>query len=636
MRLIILVAVWAVLKGTLFGQTDTLSVHYLEEVVVEDKMYQAITGLDEVSIDPAILSNAEGSTFAELARRNGFQEFRAYGTSGLTLPSLRGTGSSHTALLWNGINLQSPLNGSADLSLLTINSTDQINIVKGGGTVQFGSGAIGGAIQVTDVSDYEKGLSILTSQEVGSFGNYYTKYGLQFSNERWALESAYFQRSLDNDYTYHNLHTFQQEKEVRENSALAQSGITGQLEYRLNEANVAGIRVWIQSNDYEIPSPVFSTAVISTQLDETNRYMAYWTLGKPDHSVSFKTAYLTHLTDYENETTSRASSSEFISWVNKLEYESYSKENIHLIFGANHRYDETNSNTHAGSPIRNTYSAYGSYFIAVSKFNLNLGARQEVYDDVLSPFLPTIGISYGVLPHIKIKGSASRNYRVPTFNDLYWSGAGGEGNPDLTAESSYNAEFGIIYDKPSKVKFRATVYRYDVDDWIQWRPNESSSWTPDNIKNVVSKGLDSRLELTIHQSSNLTLRSQLSHLWSVVTNKEVRELGNQKEIGKQLTYTPKHSGAAVLLIDSELANAVVTWNHVGEQFTEGENFKVRALAPYSVLNISLNRNIDIVNHEISLRCSMNNLLDKQYENRRGYPMYGRNFLIGITVKFNKQ
>ncbi len=635
MRLVVLVTGFAVLTGTSFGQMDTLSTNYLAQVVVEDKMYQAITGLDEISVDSAILSNAEGSTFAELARRNGFQEFRAYGANGLALPSIRGTGSSHTALLWNGINLQSPLNGSADLSLLTINSSDQLNIVKGGSTTQFGNGAIGGAIQVANIAEYEKGFSLITTQEVGSFGNYYSKYGLQFSTNILSFRGAYFQRTLENDYTFTNLHTLQRAQEVRENSRLEQYGVTGQVEYRVSDENVVGARLWIQSNDFEIPSPVFSTPIISNQLDETSRYMAYWTLGKPAYSVSLKTAYLTHLTDYENENTGQASASKFQSSVNKLEFERYLKGENQLIIGLNHRFDGTNSNTHEGSPKRNTFSAYGSYLLSFESLNLDLGVRQEIFDDSASPFLPTVGIKYEVLPSLSLKGSASRNYRIPTFNDLYWNGAGGEGNPDLLPESSYNFELGIVLDRPSVFNFRSTAYRYDVDNWIQWRPDEFSSWTPDNIKNVISKGIDSRLEVIAYESAELNIKSQLSHLWSVVTNKEVSSLGNQKEVGKQLTYTPIHSGSVVMIVDSKMINAVVAWNYVGKQFTEGENLSVRALDAYSTLNITLSKRIAIAKHNISFKGSLNNLLDEQYENRRGYPMYGRNFLIGITAKFNQ-
>ena len=635
MRWVILVAIQLLLTDISFGQTDTLTTYYLKEVVIEDKMHQAITGLDEVFMDSIILSNNEGSTFAELARRSGLQELRAYGTNGLALPSLRGTGSSHTALLWNGINLQSPLNGSADLSLLTINGTDQINIVKGGSATQFGNGAIGGAIQVTNNADYGTGTSVFTSQEVGSFGNYYAKYGLQFSNQRISIEGSYFLRSLENDYTYRNPHTIQQAEEVRENSALQQHGITGQLEYRLNDKNVIGARLWVQSNDFEIPAPVFSTPVIASQRDETNRYMAYWTFGKPDYSISFKTAYLTHLTAYENETTRQASSSKFMSSVNKLEFEGYLNENEHLIFGVNYRYDETNSNSHAGSPVRDTYSVYGSYLLSIASFNVDLGVRQEIFDRVLSPFLPAVGINYEVTSAFSLKGSASKNYRIPTFNDLYWSGAGGEGNPDLLAESSFNVEFGMVYDKPSTFNFRSTAYRYDVDNWIQWRPDGSSNWTPDNIKNVLSKGIDSRLEVTIRQSSAINLKTQIAHLWSVVTNKEVSMLGNPKEKGKQLTYTPIHSGSVVFLMDSKVINAVIGWNYVGEQYTEGENLSIRSLAAYSTLNMTLSKSLSILKHKISVKGALNNLLNKQYENRRGYPMYGRNFLIGITANFNK-
>ena len=635
MRWVILVAIQPLLTSILFGQTDTLATYYLKEVVVEDKMHQAITGLDEVYMDSMILSNAEGASFAELARGGGFQEFRAYGTNGLALPSLRGTGSSHTALLWNGINLQSPLNGSADLSLLTINRSDQISIVKGGSTTQFGNGAIGGAIQVTNTADYGKGISVFTSQEAGSFGNHDAKYGLQFSNQKVSIEGSYFLRSLDNDYPYTNRHTIQRDEEVRENAALQQYGITGELEYRLNDENIIGVRLWVQSNDFEIPSPVFSPPVIASQRDETNRYMGYWTFGKSDYSISFKTAYLTHLTAYENETIRQASESEFVSSVNKLEFERYLNENEHLIFGLNYRYDEANSNSHAGSPVRDTYAGYGSYLLSIASFNVNLGVRQEIFDHLLSPFLPAVGVNYKITSAVSLKGSASKNYRIPTFNDLYWSGAGGEGNPDLLAESSFNVEFGMVYDKPSTFNFRSTAYRYDVDNWIQWRPDGSSNWTPDNIKNVLSKGIDSRLELVIRQSSAINLKTQVAHLWSVVTNKEVSMLGNPKEKGKQLTYTPIHSGSVVFLMDSKPLNTVIGWNYVGEQYTEGENLSIRSLAPYSTLNITLSKSLSILKHEISVKGSLNNLLNKQYENRRGYPMYGRNFLIGIIANVNK-
>jgi len=636
MRRVTLVATLIALLGTLFGQSDTLSTYHLNEVVVEDKMYQAITGLDQFGVDSVILSNSEGSTFAELARRNGFQEIRSYGANGLSVPSLRGTDGEHTALLWNGINLQSALNGTADLSLLTVNSTDQINIVKGGSSTQFGAGAIGGAIQINNIAEYGKGFSLSSSQELGSFGNYYAKYGLQYGGSDLAIQVAYFQRSLDNDYSYINLHTREQSREVRENSALEQRGMTSQIEYRLTNESVIGARAWVQSNDFEIPSPVFSTPIISRQLDETDRYMAYWTMGKPDYSFSFKTAYLKHLTGYENETTSQDSESEFLSLINKMEFESYANDDRRLIMGINHRWDQTKSNTHPGSPTRNTYSMYGTYLLSISALKMNIGARQEIYDDELSPFLPSLGMEYQVTPRFIFKGNVSRNYRLPTFNDLYWGGPGGVGNPELEAESSFNIEFGFVYQKSPKFTFKSTGYRYDVDNWIDWRPATPTEWTPDNIKNVVSKGIDSRLEMTALQSSDFNIKLQASHLWSLVTNQEVDSIGNLNELGNQLTYRPKHSGSVVLLADTKVVNAVISWSYFGEQFTEGENKSRFAIAPYATLNASLSRKIHLSDKEISLRASLNNILNQQYENRRGYPMYGRNFLIGITLKFNNK
>ena len=64
--------------------------------------------------------------------------------------SMRGTGSEHTAVNWNGININNPMLGVASFSSLYLNLSDQLYIQPGGNSATGGSGAIGGSVNLDD------------------------------------------------------------------------------------------------------------------------------------------------------------------------------------------------------------------------------------------------------------------------------------------------------------------------------------------------------------------------------------------------------------------------------------------------------------------------------------------------------
>ena len=69
----------------------------------------------------------------------------------LATPTFRGSSSSHTLVLWNGMPINSIANGLADLSGIFCNSFSDIVIVNGGEGSLFGSGAIGGSIHLNSL-----------------------------------------------------------------------------------------------------------------------------------------------------------------------------------------------------------------------------------------------------------------------------------------------------------------------------------------------------------------------------------------------------------------------------------------------------------------------------------------------------
>ena len=87
-------------------------------------------------------------SLADQLTREGGLFIKSYGPGSLSTLSLRGSNASQTAVLWNGINICSPMLGLFDLTLIPTFLIDQATIQYGGSGASLGSGAIGGALHL--------------------------------------------------------------------------------------------------------------------------------------------------------------------------------------------------------------------------------------------------------------------------------------------------------------------------------------------------------------------------------------------------------------------------------------------------------------------------------------------------------
>ena len=75
-----------------------------------------------------------------------------YGPGQLSSITLRGTSARHTAVLWNGFNINLPSLGEADFSLLPVSGTTQIEIQPGPAGATYGNGAVGGTVRLSSAA----------------------------------------------------------------------------------------------------------------------------------------------------------------------------------------------------------------------------------------------------------------------------------------------------------------------------------------------------------------------------------------------------------------------------------------------------------------------------------------------------
>ena len=71
-----------------------------------------------------------------------------YSTSGKQTISIRGSNATDVAVFLDGVRLNDANTGVADLSTIDLNSLEQVQVIKGGNSSLFGSGAIGGVVNM--------------------------------------------------------------------------------------------------------------------------------------------------------------------------------------------------------------------------------------------------------------------------------------------------------------------------------------------------------------------------------------------------------------------------------------------------------------------------------------------------------
>ena len=496
--------------------------------------------------DSMALLTTRSSNLTEILARNTNVHVRSFGVFGLSGANLRGSGNSHTMILWNGINIQSPTAGELDISLLPSAFIDNAAVQYGGTASLYGAGAIGGAIHLMNEPEFNKGPGIRLMQNYGSFGRHFQSYRLAWSSNRLSTSVNYFRNNSTNDFEYQNTALSGNPRERRANNEVDQHGILVENYWKWSEKDQVSVRFWYQDNEVNVPSPItVSTPGTDTQNDDFNRTLVTWDHTGASYSSTFKSALINHTTAFTS-----FPATTYHTSVNEYDLNKSLGGNLVLHAGVNNTYEWIDSRNHGTTdPTRNRTAVFASAKKAIGKRTLfNLRFREELVAGALTPFVPSFGIEHFMGKHVQLKSSISRNYLIPTFNQLYWSGAGGFGNPDLNPESSWSEEVGmnLKYDlgKVWQLNSETTLYSNQVDDWIIWIPVTSAEWSPNNIKRVWSRGLEQSMDVSYKQNE-LTLRFQLRYTFTKATNEEVAEGGNLSEVGKQIIYTPMHSGKLI-------------------------------------------------------------------------------------------
>ena len=216
-----------------FAQVDTL-IHLPKVEVIEVSPSSNYT----VShIDTNLLLSNETSSLDELLTQGSDVFIKDYGAGALSAVSFRGMGSSHTKIYWNGISLNSSMNGTFDLSLLNLSSTDRVDVHYGASSLIDGSGSIGGSVKLKSMAFFNQPTQILISQSVGSFSTYKTQAKIRVSNKKLYADVRFAYVNSRNDFEYLNPSKTDVPKEIMNGADFNNFNISTNVGWMINSKN---------------------------------------------------------------------------------------------------------------------------------------------------------------------------------------------------------------------------------------------------------------------------------------------------------------------------------------------------------------------------------------------------------------
>ncbi|KMQ68198.1 ligand-gated channel protein [Chryseobacterium sp. FH2] len=260
--------------------------------------------------------------------------------------------------------------------------------------------------------------------------------------------------------------------------------------------------------------------------------------------------------------------------------------------------------------------------------------QEHVERNIKSPdrreWSPALFMSYqpGIVPELTLRAFYKRIFRMPTFNDLYYTNIG---NTYLKPEYTNQYDIGITYQKSFNKSilqnFYAKVdgYYNKVEDKIIAAPNGSMfRWLMMNLGWVEIIGVDVNMQADM-MLGNVKLKPLLSY-----TYQSARDMTNSEDsfYKNQIAYTPWHSGTFTLMADYKEWSFNYSAMYVGERYdVNQDNIQYNYVQPWYTHDLSVQKKFNWHKQQFKVSLEMNNIFNQYYDVVINYPMPGRNFKL---------
>jgi vitamin B12 transporter len=545
---------------------------------------------------------------------------RSGGLGKTTAIRIRGAGAQQVQVMVDGLRVKSPTLGITELSDLSIDAIERIEIVRGPQSTLHGADAIGGVVNI--ITRKGQGPPRATVQaEAGSFGTY---------REQATLSGAWKAFSYSLSGSHYDTGGYLRDRSHGNDDA-TQSAIAGRFDYDFPWQGTLSLRGRYIANETDIP--FFSTTPV-TVFDPNAQSQSETWLYNISYDQKITAWWDTHLrygqwfnrAGFQNPPPPGTFTT--ISQINTERREAEWVNDFHagkwntLTLGAEHR-DELGRNRGLFREEINVKSLFAQDELRLfDRVILGGGIRHEA-NDVFGEAL-TGRASFAVLipeTGTKLRGAWGEGFRAPSINDLFFPGFG---NPQLEPEESVSYEVGVdqrLWD--SRLRLGATYFHNDFDNLIQIvNVPGTFLFQPVNVGRAKTEGVEVHAEgdpvdwLTLYATYTYT------HTEDLDTFKPLRRFPrNRWTAGATFTWDKLRLFVETVVVSRQFESATIprSYNPGHHRVDVGGSYQLWGRAG--------------IMERAELVARFNNITDEGYAEVFGFPAPGFNGLIGLRVAF---
>jgi iron complex outermembrane receptor protein len=630
---------------------DTL--HISPIIITGERTVKETAGAITSSIDSSALVKSMTANLSDLILQNTPIFIKEYGRGAMATASFRGTAPSHTQVLWNGINLSSPMLGMVDFSTIPIYFIDNIQLLHGSTSLTENSGALGGIIKLQTHADFLNHFSGRMLTGIGSYGTQDEMIGFNLGNTKIQAQFRSFFNHSDNDFSFVNKfnadidpNTGQYHYPTYKNTTswYQNFGLLQELFYKPSEKDLISLHYWYQYSNRGLPKLLTDeknyNSMINRQAEKAHRASLEWKHIQPKGIFSVNSGINVQLLNYwlgQQNLFTENSFSKVFSFYNKLNYE-YHINNylVNLGFDANlHQVNSDNTPFNSETYGYNKNRSENDVFLNITrhfgeKVSASFLGRQILIDGQLTPFIPSMGWEYKTYKGFFIKTNIAKNYHEPTLNDLYIIPGG---NLRLKAEEGITADLGTGFSsKIGNASFKTSINGYysKIHNWIIWIPKPY--WTPQNLKTVEASGLEFKADL---KGNFASYTYQITGIYAFCRsiNKDDSLRWGDDSYRKQLPYIPVHSANLSVNLSQNGYHLNWSWSYYSQRYTTTTEDELDVIYPYIMNNLSVSKELKVKKNSFELELKILNLFDEQYRSVLQNPMPGRNYSLLFRYDF---
>ncbi len=652
----------SVSERTAYEAADTAGRNLQEFEVVSERVRREVTSTAPLfNLTDERMKTMGVTDISDALHRLPGINIRDYGgAGGMKTVSVRGFGTTHTGVIYDGIVLSDCQSGKIDLSRYSLDNVGSLSLIVGDNSdifVPAKASASAASIIISSMSvpgPMDSLWHVTGQMRVGSFGTYnpYFKVGKSLTPK--------FSFSVIGEYTHaKNNYPFTLEngklvtRERRNNSMMNSWHGEINTRWRLTPASMLDAKVYYYDNNRQLPGPVILyNPVCHEKLRDRNFFgqLTYKNLSLSKFSFQGLAKFNWDASLYHDEDGKYPGGILDEDYFQREVYVSGSAlyvptDKLAFNYSADYFYNNLTTNQmEVVGPWRHsvlqsfTGKFQNSWLLATARLLWSIydnGVKEGISSKDENKLSPSLSVSVQPMRNrlFFIRASYKNIFRMPTFNETYYFRMG---STSLKPEDTDQFNFGLTWQYNSTNWLNALVltgdvYYNNVKDKIVALPTNMFIWTMTNMDKARAFGVDVTASATFNIARRQSLVFAGNYSWQRV---QPRTSPTDPDYNKQVAYTPIHSGAASLSWENPWVDVVVHTTGASDRYGTSSNLPITRIKGYMEMGAALIRSFKIKRNTIDLRFDLTNILDTQYEIVGNYPMPGRAWKFTVTYKYN--